>query len=653
MNCAAPAGTGRPPLIALAGIGRRFGGRDAQPALDGVDLEIAAGEFVAIVGASGSGKSTLMNLIGLLDRPSGGGYRLDGRDVAGLGRDARARLRRDAIGFVFQDYHLIESLDLLQNVELPAIHAGLPRAERRRRAAGLLRELGLGDRLHARPADLSGGEQQRVAIARALMNDPALILADEPTGALDSRTGAEVLRILAGLAAAGRTVVLITHDAAVAAVADRRIEIADGRIRADSGPLPAAASRARAAPPRLAAAGGARPWTAFDEAARLALAALAASPVRTALTLLGIVIGVAALVATSAIGRGAQTVASERAAAIGADWVVVGPMGDSDLKSGRPVTPADAEAIAGVPNVAAVMPGLWSPAVLQHGARTASTQTLGTTRGLTEVHRWDAARGAFFTEADAAANAPVLVLGATVADKLFPGVADPSGAFVLVEGMPFLVAGVLERKGVDDSGEDRDDTAVMPLGTAVHRIVGKDDLTVIVARIGDMGRLDETREAIRALMLERHGREDFWVWDAAASFRAAEAGRASMSLLVAAVTGLSILVGGIGVMNIMLMSVQQRRREIGVRTATGAATGDVLRQFLTEALALSALGALTGLALGAAIAAGTSVLTGATVIFSIRVILTALFGAIAIGFAFGLAPALRAARLDPVEALRS
>lgn len=581
-------------------------------------------------------------------------YRLDGQDVAELGRDARARIRRDVIGFVFQDYHLIDGLDLLQNVELPAIHAGLSRAARRRRGTELLRELGLGDRLHSRPADLSGGEQQRVAIARALMNDPEMILADEPTGALDSHTGAEVLRILAGLARAGRTVVLITHDPAVAALADRRVVIADSRIRADSGPAsPCVEPRSLPRSLRGLAARTARPWNALWEAARSAIASLGASPVRSGLTLLGIVIGVAALIATSAISRGAEAVMAERAAALGTDWVVLGPMGGTDLKGGRPVTPGDAEAISAVPNVAAVMPGLWRQALIQNGSRTASTEAIGTSRGLIDVHRWDAAKGAFFTQADAASNAAVLVLGATVAEKLFPGVADPSGALVLVEGMPFLVTGVLARKGVDESGVDRDDTAAMPLGTAVHRIVGKDDLTVVVVRIADMDRFDQTREAIRALMVERHGREDFWLWDAAATFRDAEDDRASMGRLVAAMTGLSILVGGIGVMNIMLMSVQQRRREIGIRTATGATTRDVLRQFLVEAFALSAVGALAGLALGLAISVGTALLTGATVILSIRVILAAVIGAVVIGFSFGLVPALRAARLDPVEALRS
>ncbi|PZQ50731.1 MAG: macrolide ABC transporter permease/ATP-binding protein MacB [Rhodovulum sulfidophilum] len=636
------------PLIELSGVGRVFHPGAARPALEGIDLRVEAGEFVAIIGASGSGKSTLMNIIGLLDRPSTGAYRLNGVDVATLGRDARARLRQEMVGFVFQDYHLIEDLDVARNVELPAVHAGVPREPRERRALELLRGLGLGDRGRALPSDLSGGQQQRVAIARALMNGAPLILADEPTGALDSRTGAEVLRLLSELSAAGHTIVLITHDAKVAATAHRRVEIADGRIVADSGrasPEAAALRTGRAAPRR------ASPLAMVGEAARLALAALAASPVRTVLTLLGIVIGVAALIATSAIGRGTEVALTEQAGALGTDWVVVGSMSGAEVKGGRPLTPADAEALGEIPNVAAVMPAIWHHVTVQAGNRTTSVEALGTSPALIPVHGWDAARGDFFTEADMASNAPVAVLGATVADKLFPDDPDPAGEFVLVQGMPFLVTGIMARKGVDEQGQDRDDTLVLPLGTAIHRLVGKDNLTAIIAKIADMGGVGPTQEAIRTLLRERHGREDFWLWDATATFREAEQRRATTGFLVLAVTGLSVLVGGIGIMNIMLMSVQQRRREIGIRTATGATTRDVLRQFLTEALVLAVMGALAGLVLGVGIAAGTAVATGTTVIFSIRLAVAAVLGAALIGFAFGLAPALRAARLDPVKAL--
>src|SRR5690606_13731080 len=240
------------PLIALAKVRREFpSGEGSITVLKDVDLTIHAGEMVAIVGPSGSGKSTLMNILGCLDRPSGGSYRVSGRETAALDADALAALRREHFGFIFQHYHLLAELSALGNVEIPAVYAGLPPRERRACAAELLERLGMADRLEHPPGKLSGGQQQRVSIARALMNGANVILADEPTGALDRQTGEEVLRRRGELTAAGKTVIIVTHDPAVAARAERVIEIDDGRIVADR--------RSTALPPadRVAAPGGA------------------------------------------------------------------------------------------------------------------------------------------------------------------------------------------------------------------------------------------------------------------------------------------------------------------------------------------------------------------------------------------------------------
>lgn len=642
------------PLLSLRGVHRHFrrDGVDTH-VLKGIDLDIHAGEFVAIIGASGSGKSTLMNILGLLDRPTEGRQDFAGRDVARLSRDDLARLRRQSIGFVFQHYHLIPRMSAIGNVELPAIYAGLPRDQRRTRAAALLRRLGLVDRLENRPSQLSGGQQQRVSIARALMNGGAVILADEPTGALDRRSGQEVMALLGDLAAAGHTVILITHDPAVAAAADRIIEIADGRIVGErraatagepaSRPPPALPPPPPAQTPDVAA-------TAAVEAVRSAFSALAANPFRTALTLLGIIIGVASVVAMMAIGRGTQVTMTEQAAAIGTDWVVVGRIGDSRITS-NPLTAADADALRDLPQVSAAMPGLWEMVTLRHGNRDVRAEVIGTNHEFRRVHHWETARGSFFTAEDEAAGTPVLLLGATVAAALFPDTPDPSGTRILVNSVPFLVTGVLERKGPADDGSDRDNMVVMPLKTASTRLFGTTDLDIVVLSIADMTQLEATKEVIRHTLIHRHGREDFWMQDAAGAFLKAEESRRSMNRLLAAIAALSLLVGGIGVMNIMLMTVQERTREIGIRTATGARTTDIQRQFLIEAVVLSAVGGGVGLVLGGAIAATAAHVGGMTVVFSATAVAASFAAAVIVGITFGFMPARRAARLDPVTAL--
>ncbi|MDH4990680.1 ATP-binding cassette domain-containing protein [Aquamicrobium lusatiense] len=641
------------PLIEIHGIHRIYRTGDVEAhVLRGVDLTIHAGEFVAIVGASGSGKSTLMNILGLIDRPTTGRYRFAGEDVSNFGRDDRARLRRNAFGFVFQHYHLIPTIPALGNVEVPAIHAGAPRDYRRRRAAALLERLGLGGRMLNRPSQLSGGQQQRVSIARALMNGGAVILADEPTGALDSRSGVEVMALLKELAETGHTVILITHDRKVAAAARRVIEVEDGRIVSDTGSDSPSASSLMLPVSMPGRAGEGEPslWSAFAEAAHSAFAALVSNPVRTALTLSGIVIGVASVIAMLAIGRGAQADYMERASAIGTNWVVIGRKGDNSAAS-NPITVGDAEALKHIPNVSGSMPALVDQATLRHGELDTTARVFGTDRGFLAVHAWDAGKGTFFTEEDQIGGSPVLLFGTTVAEKLFPGIPDPSGRFVLVNNDIFLVSGVMEKKGLSEDGEDRDDIVIMPLRAASTRLFGKEELSIIVASLNDMARVEDTKDAIKAVLIERHGREDFWLHDAASAFRKAEKDRASMNLLLGAVAAISMLVGGIGVMNIMLITVRERTKEIGIRTATGARTTDIVRQFMTEAVILSIVGGLAGLVLGAAIGAGAAFIFDMTVIFSVTTAIAALTGAAFMGMAFGFMPALRAARLDPVTAL--
>lgn len=637
------------PLIRISNLHRVFGeGAARAHVLRGVNLDIRAGEFVAIIGTSGSGKSTLMNILGLLDRPSAGSYHLAGQDVARLSREAQATLRSKMFGFVFQQYNLIPTLTALENVELPASHARAPRAARRARATALLQSLDLGHRLHARPAQMSGGQQQRVSIARALMNGGSVILADEPTGALDAESGRQVIRLLADLARQGHTVILITHDADVAARADRVIRIGEGTIQSDSG---MAAATVPDVPdiPRLTARRSALLPT-LREAVRSAFAAIAASPVRTVLTLSGIVIGVASVVAMLAIGRGAHEEYARRAAAIGTNWVVISSDEDTRMPR-RPLTPEDAMALKGLPNVAGVMPGRWEQATLSAGGASIDTDILGTDRDFRSVHGWDVVRGSFFSEADERGGSPVLVLGATLARTLFPDGRDPTGEFVKVNMAPFVVGGVLAEKGLAENGMDRDKVAVMPLRSLESRVYGPDELSVIVVALQDMAGLAQSNALLREVMTARHGAEDFWLTDAAGAFAAAEAERAAQNLLLGAIAAISIFVGGIGVMNIMFITVRERTREIGIRAATGASMQDILVQFLTEATVLSALGGVVGLALAVGIGLIAASGFAMPVVFSLTVGAGVLAGATLMGAAFGLVPAIRAAKLSPVDAL--
>jgi len=363
-------------VIQLKGITKTFKNGELEvEVLHGIDLHIRAGEFVAIMGASGSGKSTLMNILGCLDRPSSGQYLFNGEDVSALGRDELARLRREAFGFVFQSYNLIATASAARNVEVPAVYAGMPAAERRARAERLLGMLGLGERLGHRPSQLSGGQQQRVSIARALMNGGQIILADEPTGALDSKSGREVMALLHQLSAEGHTIIVITHAREVAEEAQRVIEIADGRIVRDPGP--------RAAPEKKILASRNNDTSLIPglfEAAKAAAAALRANVFRTALTLLGIVIGVGSVIAMLAVGNGAKQQVLERISGMGTNLLLVRPGAPNQRGSGGIATlvPQDAEAIAALPNVLAAVPEQGGAATARFGGTDYQTQVNAT-----------------------------------------------------------------------------------------------------------------------------------------------------------------------------------------------------------------------------------------------------------------------------------
>jgi macrolide transport system ATP-binding/permease protein len=644
-------------LIELRGIDKIYtSGELAVQVLHDVSLDIHKGEFVAIIGSSGSGKSTLMNLLGCLDRPTHGEYRFAGRPVGDLDRDELAALRREAFGFVFQSYNLISSANALENVEIPAIYAGTPAPERHARAEELLTRLGLGERLQNRPSQLSGGQQQRVSIARALMNDAEVILADEPTGALDSHSGQEVLALLKELSGQGKTVIIITHDREVASHADRLIEIKDGRIIADSGSRSESAVQAVKTldldeqPARVAVAD-------TGEAVRMALRALKSNLFRTVLTLLGIVIGVASVVAMLAVGNGARQQVVERISSMGTNLLSVRPGAPNMPRSATGVTatltPADAQAIAVLDNVTDALGELQGSATLRAGNIDYKTSITATNAGMPVVREWPLAQGSFFTDSDERSYAAVVVLGQTVARNLFPDDSNPVGRYVLVQNVPFQVVGVMGAKGATPWGQDQDDVALMPFSTGSLRLFGQRYVQSITAHIADVSRIDETQERIREELLARHnGVEDFQIRNTASLLDAVTATQDTLTVLLGSIAAISLLVGGIGVMNIMLVNVTERTREIGIRMATGARTGNILQQFITEALVVSAIGGVLGVLVGLGSAALIGSL-GTAVQFTLAPVLLAFGCAFATGLIFGLMPARKAAHLDPVLALAS
>jgi macrolide transport system ATP-binding/permease protein len=651
------------PLIELRDIRKSYGGDDSPKVdvLRGIDLSIHAGEFVAIVGTSGSGKSTLMNILGCLDRPSQGDYLFAGENVAQLDSDELAWLRREAFGFVFQGYHLIPSGSAQENVEMPAIYAGLPAAERHARAAALLDRLGLASRTGNRPHQLSGGQQQRVSIARALMNGGHIILADEPTGALDSQSGAEVMALLDELAGQGHVVILITHDREVAARAKRIIEIRDGQIISDTArhataaDAPTGALQAVDLRQRLALGSehtGAWKGELMD-AVRAAWRVMWINRFRTALTLLGIVIGVASVVVMLAVGEGSKRQVMAQMGAFGSNIIYLSGHTPNPRSPPGIITLDDVAALADLPQVQRIMPVNGARATVRFGNLDHAAYVGGNDTNFPTIFNWPVVEGSYFTEADEQAASAVAVIGKKVRDTLFKDVADPIGQYILIENVPFQVVGVLAGKGASSGDQDSDDRIAVPYSAASIRLFGSRNPEYVAIAAADARNVKDAEQAIDQLMLHLHdGKRDYELTNNAAMIQAEARTQNTLSLMLGAIAAISLLVGGIGVMNIMLMTVRERTREIGIRMATGARQRDILRQFLTEAVMLSLVGGVTGIAL-ALLIGGVLILSDIAVAFSFPAGLGAFACALVTGVVFGFMPARKAARLDPVTALTS
>jgi len=641
-------------ILELTDIHKHYQNGDTTVrALDGVSLKIRRGEFVAIMGQSGSGKSTLMNIIGCLDRPTSGSYRVLGKEAAHLSPDQLAALRRETFGFVFQKYNLLATATAGENVEIPSVYAGLPKQKRVQRAVKLLEQLGLGDRTDHRPAELSGGQQQRVAVARALVNDPPVILADEPTGALDSKSGEEVLALLKRLHAEGRTIILITHAENVARNASRIVSIQDGRILEDTGAvLGEAGASTRDDEHDLTI--GVSLAASMQEALVTAWRSLQVNIFRTVLTLLGIIIGVAAVIAMLAVGEGSRQKVLDRISSFGTNLMLIQPGAAGIRTAGDIATlvPDDADAIKALPNIETALPERRGRSTVRFGNIDYQTSIQGTGEDFPAARDWPVAEGQFFNADDMKHYAAVVVLGRTVAKTLFRDGASPVGKYVLMRNVPFLVIGVMTEKGASPNGSDQDDVIFVPINTGLVRLFGKNYLNSITIKVKDTADIEATQQSVESLLKARHKTEDFSVRNMASFLQAAMETQNTFTLLLGTVAAISLLVGGIGVMNIMLVSVVERTREIGIRMATGARMRDILLQFNIEAAVVCAAGGILGILVG--VGAGLVLrYSGMSVIFSLTPAVLAFACASATGLIFGYLPARKAAQLDPVIALAS
>ncbi|MCI1073941.1 MacB family efflux pump subunit [Stenotrophomonas maltophilia] len=640
-------------LLELHGVSRAYCSAAGEVVvLKDVSLRIEAGEFIAIIGPSGSGKSTLMNILGCLDRPTEGSYRVQGVATEQMSPDELAHLRREHFGFIFQRYNLMENLSATENVALPAVYAGVDADARTARARMLLETLGLGERTTNRPSQLSGGQQQRVSIARSLMNGGAIVLADEPTGALDHASGRQVMTELKRLHAQGHTVILVTHDAAIAAHASRVIEIADGQVVSDRGMGDPAVARSAAVPerrPEPAAERRAR-LDAIREAARMAVRSMLAHRLRTLLTMLGIIIGVAAVVTVVALGKGAQAQVESQINELGASTLDIFPGADfGDPRSGEIETLVvdDADHLAALSYVDSVSPNLSGSVAALQGNRRANTQVLGVGADLPRVRGLRLKAGRFFTDAEVEAHRAVGVVDQKAAKALFSG--NPIGGTVLLGGMPVEVIGVV---GPNAFAGGATPTVYVPYTSASSRLLGSQRLESITVRVRDDVPTTAAEASLGAELQRLHGRRDFFIYNADQIRKAVMKSSQTMAALVSAIAAVALVVGGVGVMNIMLVSVKERVREIGVRLAVGARRGDILRQFLIEAVLICLFGGVLGVLFALAVGALSSLLSlGVPFLFTPGPVIAALACSSAIGLGFGYFPARSAAQLDPIQAL--
>ena len=650
------------PLLEVKNLTREFpAGETTVQILKGVNLEIYPGELVAIVGQSGSGKSTLMNILGCLDQPTAGSYKVKGRETRELEADELAELRREYFGFIFQRYHLLGDLNAAGNVEVPAIYAGADSSERHQRSVQLLTDLGLAEKTQNRPSQLSGGQQQRVSIARALMNGGDVILADEPTGALDKNSGIEVMRILRELNAKGHTIILVTHDHNVAKNATRIIEISDGNIISDEPNIPVnddepLEKQTLVRPEQKKISSWRSAMDRLGEAFRMAILAMNAHRMRTFLTMLGIIIGIASVVSVVALGNGSQKQILENISSLGTNTITVYQgrgFGDNSRSSQtKTLIPADADALAEQPYVDGVSPSVNSSVTGRFKDIEASTTVNGVSEDFFYVKGLNFQSGQPFDKQSINEQAQDVVIDDNTKKTFFTDGTDPVGQVILLGSVPSRIIGVIEPQK-SAMGNSDSLNVYLPYSTVMSRMLGQSNVRSIIVRIKDEYPSAAAENAILNLLVQRHGAQDVFTQNADSIRETIQQTTQTMTLLISAIAVISLIVGGIGVMNIMLVSVTERTQEIGVRMAVGARQSDILQQFLIEAVLVCILGGILGVLLSLGIGQLITHFAGGTfqMAYSTTSIIAAFVCSSLIGIVFGFIPARNAARLNPVDAL--
>ena len=651
-------------LLEISGLSRCFpAGDDQLTVLNNVNLTIRRGEMIAIMGASGSGKSTLMNILGCLDTPSEGTYLVNGRDTSVMNPDQLAELRRDYFGFIFQRYHLLDDLTAIGNVEIPALYSAENKASRQARAEQLLKRLGLAERMDHKPSQLSGGQQQRVSVARALINGGTVILADEPTGALDSHSGKEMMDLLRELHQQGHTIVLVTHDPKIAASAERVIEISDGEIVSDitSGANNDSASTEYSATRIEEKQSVNKPiskpfsaqWFSVVEAFKMSLSAMGSHRLRTFLTMLGIIIGIASVVSVVAIGNGSQAQVLSRMASMGTNTIEIKPgsgLGDRRAGRVRTLTANDANALTNLSFVDSVTPTVRVNVAVRYGNEAVTAEVQGVGSDYFRVRGFEVAQGQLFDDGSIDALEQVAVIDNNTLDDLFPD-GEALGKVIFLGRLPVRIIAVTEAREMAFGNSDALNVW-LPYSTVNSRIYSQNYVNDITVRVSDEVSSTAAEQAIINLIKMCHGVEDFFTVNTDTVRENIEQTSSTMTLLISAIAFISLVVGGIGVMNIMLVSVTERTREIGIRMAVGARQADILRQFLIEAVLVCLCGGALGI--GLAYAVGlivSSTSSGLGMIYSTNSIIAAFICSTLIGVLFGFLPARNAARLNPVDAL--